>query len=149
MVASDEVLAIVVCESLFDVTEEVASRTAELVDANRQLTESVTRVEHYAEQIAQLTAITQQLQAENQMLKMERETEILKIQSENERNDLNNQTKLIVEAMKQDFAKQQTLFQAELASIQQRLNMMHESEFHAGQEEQAAPQMNNPTPGVA
>jgi len=44
-------------------TEEVSSRTAELVDANNQLTVSVKRVEHYAEQIAQLTALGQLLQS--------------------------------------------------------------------------------------
>lgn len=44
-------------------TEEVAGRTAELVQANEQLTVSVKRVEHYAEQIAQLTAIGQLLQS--------------------------------------------------------------------------------------
>ncbi|HUR33185.1 MAG TPA: CHASE sensor domain-containing protein [Vicinamibacterales bacterium] len=44
-------------------TEEVTSRTAELVEANQQLTVSVRRVEHYAEQIAQLTALGQLLQS--------------------------------------------------------------------------------------
>ncbi|MGE3958983.1 MAG: diguanylate cyclase [Vicinamibacterales bacterium] len=44
-------------------TEEVASRTDELVRANGQLTVSVKRVEHYAEQIAQLTALGQLLQS--------------------------------------------------------------------------------------
>ena len=44
-------------------TEEVASRTAELVSANERLTVSVKRVEHYAEQIAQLTALGQLLQS--------------------------------------------------------------------------------------
>jgi diguanylate cyclase (GGDEF)-like protein len=44
-------------------TEEVAGRTAELLQANEQLTVSVKRVEHYAEQIAQLTAIGQLLQS--------------------------------------------------------------------------------------
>ncbi|MGC4081129.1 MAG: diguanylate cyclase [Vicinamibacterales bacterium] len=44
-------------------TEEVTSRTAELVNANEQLTVSVRRVEHYAEQIAQLTALGQLLQS--------------------------------------------------------------------------------------
>ena len=44
-------------------TEEVASRTAELTNANEQLTVSVKRVEHYAGQIAQLTALGQLLQS--------------------------------------------------------------------------------------
>ena len=44
-------------------TEEVASRTAELVAANEQLTVSVRRVEHYADQIGQLTSIGQLLQS--------------------------------------------------------------------------------------
>jgi diguanylate cyclase (GGDEF)-like protein len=44
-------------------TEEVTSRTTELVRANEQLTVSVKRVEHYAEQIAQLTALGQLLQS--------------------------------------------------------------------------------------
>ena len=101
-------------------------------------------------QIAQLTAQLQQMQAENQMLKIEKESEILKIQAENERNDLNNQTKLIIEAMKQDFASQQKLFEAELASIQQRLNMLHEAEMHSSPEEQAAAQaMYQPNPSSA
>lgn len=100
-------------------------------------------------QIAQLTAQLQQMQAENQMLKMERETDILKIQAENERNYDNNATKLEIAAMKEKYASAETMFKAELESIKQRLQMLHESEFHAGQEEQATPQMINPTPGVA
>ena len=44
-------------------TEEVAGRTTQLMQANEQLTVSVKRVEHYAEQIAQLTAIGQLLQS--------------------------------------------------------------------------------------
>jgi len=44
-------------------TEEVTSRTAELVQANDQLVVSVRRVEHYADQIAQLTALGQLLQS--------------------------------------------------------------------------------------
>ena len=44
-------------------TEEVSSRTAELVNANEQLRTSVQRVERYAAQIAQLTAIGQLLQS--------------------------------------------------------------------------------------
>jgi diguanylate cyclase (GGDEF)-like protein len=44
-------------------TEEVAHRTDELVRANSQLTSSVARVEHYAGQIAQLTALVQLLQS--------------------------------------------------------------------------------------
>lgn len=44
-------------------TEEVASRTAELVQANDQLTASMTRVAHHAEQIGQLTGLGQLLQA--------------------------------------------------------------------------------------
>jgi hypothetical protein len=99
-------------------------------------------------QIAQLTAQLQQMQAENQMLKIEKETEIHKIQAENERNDRNNETKLVLEAMKQDFAKQQELFRAEIASIQQRLSMLHEAEFHASPQEQAEAQLMTQTPGV-
>jgi hypothetical protein len=101
-------------------------------------------------QIAQLTAQLQQLQAENQMLKIERETEIHKIQAENERNDRNNETKLVLEAMKQDFAKQQDLFKAEIASIQQRLSMLHESEMYSSPQEQAEAQaMYQPNPNGA
>ena len=44
-------------------TEEVIGRTAELVQANEQLTVSVKRVEHYADQIAQLTTLGQLLQS--------------------------------------------------------------------------------------
>ena len=44
-------------------TEEVANRTAALVDSNAQLTASVSRVEQYAEQIAQLTRLGQLLQS--------------------------------------------------------------------------------------
>jgi diguanylate cyclase (GGDEF)-like protein len=44
-------------------TEEVTSRTAELVQANEQLSVSVQRVEHYADQIRQLTAVGQLLQS--------------------------------------------------------------------------------------
>jgi diguanylate cyclase (GGDEF)-like protein len=44
-------------------TEEVTIRTAELVSANAQLTVSVKRVEHYAQQIAQLTTLGQLLQS--------------------------------------------------------------------------------------
>ncbi len=44
-------------------TEEVASRTAELVQANEQLTVSVQRVRHYADQIGQLTELGQLLQS--------------------------------------------------------------------------------------
>jgi diguanylate cyclase (GGDEF)-like protein len=44
-------------------TEEVAHRTRELVRANEQLTVSVKREEHRAEQIAQLTTIGQLLQS--------------------------------------------------------------------------------------
>lgn len=99
-------------------------------------------------QVAQLTAQLQQLQAENQMLKIEKETEIHKIQAENERNDRNNETKLVLEAMKQDFAKQQALFEAEIASIQQRLGMLHESELHASPQEQAEARLMAQPPGV-
>jgi diguanylate cyclase (GGDEF)-like protein len=44
-------------------TEEVANRTAELVQANEQLTMSMKRVEHHADQIGQLTALAQHLQS--------------------------------------------------------------------------------------
>jgi diguanylate cyclase (GGDEF)-like protein len=44
-------------------TVEVANRTADLQAANTQLTASVERVEHYADQIAQLTALGQLLQS--------------------------------------------------------------------------------------
>jgi diguanylate cyclase (GGDEF)-like protein len=44
-------------------TEEVAGRTTELVQANEQLMVSVKRVEHYADQIRQLTNLGQLLQS--------------------------------------------------------------------------------------
>ncbi len=44
-------------------TVEVANRTAALQSTNAQLTASVQRVEHYADQIAQLTALGQLLQS--------------------------------------------------------------------------------------
>jgi diguanylate cyclase (GGDEF)-like protein len=44
-------------------TEEVTNRTAELVEANEQLTVSMKRVEHHADQIGQLTSLGQLLQS--------------------------------------------------------------------------------------